>query len=47
MAIGMVRTIDDTVTTGREVSSDDDMDDRSALDEHHCGAHGHISLDVA
>lgn len=47
MAIEMVRTTDDTVTTGREVSSDDDVDDRSALDEHHCGSHGHIGLDVA
>jgi hypothetical protein len=47
MAIGIVWTRDDTVTTGREVSGDDDVDDRSALAEHHYGAHIHITIDVA
>jgi hypothetical protein len=47
MTIGMVWTTDDTVMTGREVSSDDDVDDRSVLAEYHCGAHVHIGLDVA
>ena len=32
---------------GREVSGDDDMDDRSALAEHYYGAHIRIGIDVA
>lgn len=47
MAIGLVWMTDDTITTRREVSSDDDVDDRNALVEHHCGAHVHIGIDVA
>lgn len=47
MTIGVVRTTDDTVTTRRGVSDDDDVDDRIALVEYHGGAHVHIGIDVA
>ena len=47
MAIGVVWTTADTVTTRREVSDDDNVDDRIARAEHHGGAHVHIGIDVA
>jgi hypothetical protein len=47
MTIGVVWATDDTVTTRKEVSDDDDVDDRIARAEHHGGAHLHIGIDVA